>query len=424
MSRWHTHCDNPDIFVDKALPQCRNCGKSPSTSDVAPPEHAPPPPWTVPPDEEAGQLNLRWPACVPYRAIPWTDDRFSDLGFAWLYSNSLVDSRSLDYAEMTLAPTEVPESSLSTVYPRRLGSEEFRLIILKPPQHPDDPVHLTLETYHRDNCPDYEATSYCWGGEEGDNSLSDHVFVGPHWDIILTTRNCRSMLQYLRPRRGLRTVWVDAICINQNDVIERGDQVAAMEKTYRRCMRLVVYLGADVVQRSNDDIYPIRRDLDQLYQASTSLSDLLHRRYFSRVWAIQELILAPSAIIPLKKMEFRTRIPDTDLSMIDWDNTAAPWFYWAVSYQERQDIELAGVLNSSWNCQASDPRDKVFGVFGLLHHRDRRALQPDYTITLAHTKIGTWSYILFKHRNPEVLLSGRGNATPVPPYPSWVPEWS
>jgi hypothetical protein len=58
------------------------------------------------------------------------------------------------------------------------------------------------------------------------------------------------MLRYLRPQRGIRLVWVDAICINQNSFAERNAQVAKMGSKYQQSWQVVVYLGQDIVQPS------------------------------------------------------------------------------------------------------------------------------------------------------------------------------
>ncbi|KAK4207677.1 heterokaryon incompatibility protein-domain-containing protein [Rhypophila decipiens] len=270
MSRWHTNCDNPDIFVDGVLPRCRNCEKAPSDTDITALEHAPDPPWTVPPDEPAGQLGLYWPPCVPYREdSPCGDEGLSDFGLRWLYDEPSAVSGSSEMDVLCHQRSSKSSiSTISTVYSRPLKAGEFRLVSLEAPEHADPLVHLTLETYDRNNCPEYEATSYSWGGEDGDYTLSKPVFIGPNWDILFQTPNCWSMLQCLRPRNRTRNVWIDAICINQGDPRERAEQVDAMRETYRRSMRLVVYLGNDVVCAQNRDSYPLRCGLDDIERTS------------------------------------------------------------------------------------------------------------------------------------------------------------
>lgn len=147
------------------------------------------------------------------------------------------------------------------------------------------------------------------------------------------------MLRYMRPTRGLRLVWVDAICINQDDIQERDSQVSIMGQIYKGCSRVFVWLGQDLVAQPKGR-YPPRHRLEEL-EISTSahlhvsstrgkldIRQLLKRRYFSRLWVIQELILAPRAILPIGDKLFwadtamNTRVEEYGLK---WDHTAAPW---------------------------------------------------------------------------------------------------
>src|SRR6202012_2331528 len=95
-------------------------------------------------------------------------------------------------------------STYPSVYERRLREDEFRIICLSPASGQDRelPIH-------------YEATSYMWAGEDGDKEMCRLVYIGRYWDILLQIKNCWNMLQYLRPWRGERLIWVDAICISQ-----------------------------------------------------------------------------------------------------------------------------------------------------------------------------------------------------------------
>jgi hypothetical protein len=112
------------------------------------------------------------------------------------------------------------------------------------------------------------------------------------------------MLRYLRPTRGIRLIWVDAICINQNDTVERGSQVAKMGQIYSQCSQVVVWLGSDLVLQKAG-VYPRRYRLSELGHSVSprlpsqdegqgspqhilDITSLLERRYFSRVWVIRK----------------------------------------------------------------------------------------------------------------------------------------
>ena len=128
------------------------------------------------------------------------------------------------------------------------------------------------------------------------------------------------MLKYLRPRRGIRMIWIDALCINQKNAAERGSQVAKMSQIYSQCSQVVLWLGSDLVLQDPGN-YPRRYRLSGLGdsvpahfhnqedgyvspQRKLNLAKLLERRYFSRIWVIQELILAPRILIPIRDLNF------------------------------------------------------------------------------------------------------------------------
>lgn len=131
-----------------------------------------------------------------------------------------------------------------------------------------------------------------WGGEDGDSTPCRPVYIGPYRDALLQTKNCHQMLRFACPWRGVRTLGIDAVCINQHNVEEREQQVGKMRQIYGECTRVVVYLGPDVAiktrtfskHRSLDqmDLNPRQRESTSLAEIQ-SLAELLDRAYFGRV---------------------------------------------------------------------------------------------------------------------------------------------
>jgi len=97
----------------------------------------------------------------------------------------------------------------------------------------------TLRVVSLASCPRYTALSYRWGGY---SSPKDTILCNGAVDIEVTT-SCRDALLALRERFGALTVWVDAICINQDDAMEKNDQVPLMEEIYTWAERVFVWLG-------------------------------------------------------------------------------------------------------------------------------------------------------------------------------------
>ncbi|KAF2730318.1 HET-domain-containing protein, partial [Polyplosphaeria fusca] len=165
-----------------------------------------------------------------------------------------------------------------------LGRREIRVVLL----HPWDSIDgIRCEMTHvslGDN-PKYEALSYTWG------SATNKAFikVGSTW--LSVTQNLFNALHALSPPSSHRIIWIDAMCINQNDPTERDHQVAFMKDIYTRASRVIVWLGSaadnsDAVMDYIGTIIP-EPNLTE-HKSWESVSALLSRPWFSRVWIQQE----------------------------------------------------------------------------------------------------------------------------------------
>jgi hypothetical protein len=119
------------------------------------------------------------------------------------------------------------------------GKQELRLVTLLSSPCKDAPIECNLSIGNlEDQNLRYEALSYEWGDPNG-----------PRYDILLdgqpftVRRNLWHALRCLRTEFGGRTLWVDAICINQENVSERNHQVGMMGHIYRSATSVRVWLG-------------------------------------------------------------------------------------------------------------------------------------------------------------------------------------
>lgn len=90
--------------------------------------------------------------------------------------------------------------------------------------------------------PGFEAISYVWGDKSED---PPQILVGE--DEFNIGVNLHAALRHFRSRTKTRALWVDAICINQNDVKEREQQVQMMRDIYHQCERVLIWLGESKV---------------------------------------------------------------------------------------------------------------------------------------------------------------------------------
>lgn len=91
----------------------------------------------------------------------------------------------------------------------------------------------------------YEALSYQWGSPEPSPDPAHVITLGLTSHPFQLRANLFHALQHLRLEDEERTLWIDALCINQGDVEERNVQVAQMGLVYRVAVRTVVWLGLD-----------------------------------------------------------------------------------------------------------------------------------------------------------------------------------
>ena len=129
----------------------------------------------------------------------------------------------------------------------------------------------------------YEALSYVWGGDEKPQSIS----IGNlKLDI---TKNLYTALLRLRDHDCSRILWVDAVCINQENDEEKEDQISLMAEIYAKALRVVVWLGEAEVD-SDRALEVIRlageksAGLSNTELTQGAIRQLLKRPWFRRIW--------------------------------------------------------------------------------------------------------------------------------------------
>jgi hypothetical protein len=188
-----------------------------------------------------------------------------------------------------------------------LGSE-IRLVVLYPGRELDDITCKIIHVNLRDK-PAFEAVSYTWATISGDTSLSGHVLCGGK--KIAITLNCESMLRCIRRRGRNRTIWVDAISIDQQNTLERNHQVKLMASIYSNASQVVAYVcprwspaeGANGFDRIMEHLENHSDDLNKSTRGPSrgEVARFLELPYFDRVWVsvfYHETHISSSNIIP------------------------------------------------------------------------------------------------------------------------------
>lgn len=118
--------------------------------------------------------------------------------------------------------------------------DSIRLLELLPDVF-GEPLRRIIHQYPRGHVVPYEALSYTWG----DPVFPEQIYVGvdPASPSMPITQNLYNAVQHLRKSHESRILWIDALCINQSNVEEKGHQVAHMGQVFSNAEFVTVWLG-------------------------------------------------------------------------------------------------------------------------------------------------------------------------------------
>jgi hypothetical protein len=209
---------------------------------------------------------------------------------------------------------------------------------------------------------------------------------------------------------------------------ERAVQVAQMGRIYTMCTQVVVYLGPDVAPLLPDGKYPRRARLQEFGSMDVEkvsgvrgVKELLQRRYFSRLWVVQELILSPRVVIRIGDVDFQS---DGATSGHLWWSESDGLAAWVqhTSKGAPLDLDLLQVMRLTFSTACADPRDRLFGIMGIISD-ESWLLQPDYSRPVQEVFIGLFAYLVIVKGMRNLLTYASGVYGP-PTAPSWVPDWT
>jgi hypothetical protein len=219
-----------------------------------------------------------------------------------------------------------------------------------------------------------------------------------------------------------RQVWIDAICINQSDLAERGHQVGLMPKIYSRARNVLMYVGEDTPHSSEF----VRRLSTSQPLLSSNWMDITSRRYFTRLWTLQEVALARRATLVCGKDSAHWSQLRQELNHLLHLQLLPPVFHFDHSIYSSPN-KLMELLLFAQTCQASDPRDKVFGLLGLLPSGKIGDLGADYNMSVEDVYIRVALHLV-SHLGWMSVLHQAGlenrDGSLLDFLPSWVPDWS
>ncbi|KAK0646815.1 heterokaryon incompatibility protein-domain-containing protein [Cercophora newfieldiana] len=351
---------------------------------------------------------------------------------------------------------EVSSESNSLRYQALKGSE-IRLLDLKPGKF-DDPLVGDIVHANIDSPGAYQAISYVWG-----TPLIGQRFhlITPDGSLEITP-SLDAALRVIRNKKWKLRLWADAICINQQDLLEKGLQIRKMSEIFSRAVRVVAWLGQEekgdgaalrYMERLCSRPSSAQANPARLSQSMRSLlgrdkelrndpieldgvNQILKRPWFQRAWIAQELVLSSTATMLCgKRLE------------VEWDR-----FFQALTLLGREEsitrseklketLRLAGsayalgttrkrIRNNTRysllelfelfsHTKATIEVDKLFALLGLAHDGGNQTFSPDYDSSLEEVVRAYARGFIDQGQVLDLLYrSGQGRSY----FSSWIPN--
>ncbi|PPJ59701.1 hypothetical protein CBER1_10540 [Cercospora berteroae] len=266
----------------------------------------------------------------------------------------------------------------------------------------------------------YEALSYTWGVFQKGRTI--YYRSGRNQRIVVpVTDNLFKALRGLRPRRGKpRTIWIDALCINQADLQERSAHVRFMPEIYRWAEIVNVWLGdptsvkilvkalhavawgfqdafhtpPNFPEQQKDRLGLERLRQWTLRQLFVSALASIQPSWTGRAWCVQEYVVASRARLTFGRASLNRPV----WSLVSYSADGIP-----VSWKQNEEVaalelhlgSLAQLVEQQrWSpgcslddatimsiidrTDCTDPRDKLYAVLGLLRKSQLDAISIDY----------------------------------------------
>jgi hypothetical protein len=285
-----------------------------------------------------------------------------------------------------------------------LPADHIRLLYVPPQLNSPRTLSCKLKIFSLHERPQYEALSYAWGTEQPFEHIvcnGAKLPVTPHLLEGLRSISKAIFVQWL---------WIDAICINQSDDIEKASQVMQMWQIYSAASRVVVWMGpSDVTAKFMSSIRAVSEDfekatIDNLSRVEmervlsalalrNDIAKLFTPSWFERLWVTQEVVLAHAAIAL-----YGTQVIDlwSVLDLGGWIDVAGfhvqnlpnglpllacSSFSFCKQYAKHK-LKAEGVtqlLHSVRNKQTHERLDRVYAILGLFDEKIRDQVTIDYS---------------------------------------------
>ncbi|KAK0639930.1 heterokaryon incompatibility protein-domain-containing protein [Cercophora newfieldiana] len=354
----------------------------------------------------------------------------------------------------------------SGIYEPLPGVEWFRLLRIS--RDASGAISGDLQNFSLDpaSCPRFVSFSYAWGESSAKRTIS---LCNQEFTIL---DNVYRLLEVVCAGNGFAKdiwLWIDSICINQDDLNERASQVSLMGKIYRheRARKTVVWLGEGTAETDigMDFMHALVAERDAIHRNNkknggsrtvpANLNDaakwkavavVFDRSWWRRVWTLQEFIIAPQLDLfcgtkSISRTKMRIALhsiwlccPGERLIRDEswnpaWTRRRLHQWYMHDDYWDK--MGLLALMAYSGSCAVTDPRDRIYGLLGLARSSDVAMVgRPTYAYDVGSVYIAFVKAWICTYHSLDIicfaqLFTGRESGVDVGlSLPSWVPDWT
>ena len=335
--------------------------------------------------------------------------------------------------------------SLFAALPLDPSNREFRVLRLLPGEFADE-IRCSLAKHALSAPPEYEALSYTWGASYYRRTVTVNGVSN-----FPVTDNLFSALRRLRRRDQSRVLWIDAICINQDDIHERNSQVSQMGEIYRATSTLLVWLGDDdrtAKVKSGLRLGEPNKPLTRLKSSFVDAVACTTPRWSTRIWVLQEVVQAPyppkfcfgpyelsHVDFPRLALSLAWGPADSLVSTIDRFLTMKvhelELFRSLDSRDLIQDFPQSGTLDlydvvlRTKGLHATDPRDHIYSILGVagVDYKAGLHLRIDYSIDVADLYSRATYYLIDITKALHILASAHHDFHTLHGMPTWAVDF-
>ena len=344
-----------------------------------------------------------------------------------------------------------------------LGEMEIRLINILPARMSTikcEILHASLRSP-----PRYTAISYAWGDADEKRKINLQGATIP------VAASLHGALDAIRQKKDSVLVWVDALCIDQQNKVERAQQVQLMTDIYTRADSVAIWLGpeaddSNVAMKILQEVALNAESKDRMRSLIASsygkpdlgtVVSLFERDYWRRLWVVQEVynatdikVYCGSSILHWSVLKGAARAFFLHRSDIDhyFPRGASQGISQRVSMNQFTYSQVLGfqgpsslpdvgsltglgdqalleVMRACRRKLTFDARDKVFGILGVLPQDIRNEFPVDYNLSAKEVYINVVDYVLSTTDCLDVICEAIHFPlhTSAVNLPTWVPDW-